>query len=76
MSGSNWECEFKVKVTNFGAPYQSAIQIVDALPFGTPAGATVTFQPPPGWNCGGPLLFPNLYQCSSDNPNLAHIGSR
>ena len=75
VSGSNWECEFKVKVTNFGAPYQSAIQIVDALPFGTPAGATVTFQPPPGWNCGGPLLFPNLYQCSSDNPNLAHIGS-
>ena len=75
VSGSDWECKFKVTVQNFGAAYTSAVRFIDALPFGTPAGATVTFQPPAGWNCGGPLLFPNLYQCSSDNPNLAHIGS-
>ncbi|WP_119391985.1 hypothetical protein [Taklimakanibacter lacteus] len=72
VSGGNWECKFKVAVQNFGADYKAPIQFVDALPFGSPAGATVTFQPPAGWNCGGPFL--NLYQCSSNNPNLAHLG--
>jgi len=69
----NWLCEFKVTVQNFGKPYTSPVQFIDALPFGNPAGATLLFQPPPGWNCGGPILFPNLYQCSSDNPDLAHM---
>jgi hypothetical protein len=75
VSGSNWVCKFTVTVQNFGDAYTSPIQFVDALPFGTPAGATVTFQPPAGWNCGGPALLPNLYQCSSNNPNLAHLES-
>lgn len=75
VSDGNWVCEFKLKVQNFGAPYTSALQIADALPFGTPPGATVSFTAPAGWNCGGPVLFPNLYQCSSDNPNLPHLGS-
>ena len=69
----NWICQFKVTVQNFGKAYTSPIQFIDALPFGNPAGATVTFMPPAGWNCGGPLLFPNLYQCSSNNPDLAHL---
>lgn len=73
ISGTDWECKFKLTVQNFGAKYTSAIQLLDALPFGTPAGATVTFQPPAGWNCGGPVLFPTLYQCSSNNPDLAHL---
>jgi hypothetical protein len=55
---------------SFGDDYTSAIQIADALPFGTPPGATISFTAPAGWNCGGPVLFPNLYGCSSDNPNL------
>lgn len=73
ISGTDWECKFKLTVQNFGAKYTSAVQLLDALPFGTPAGATVTFQPPAGWNCGGPVLFPTLYQCSSNNPDLAHL---
>ena len=75
VSGSDWVCEFKLKVQNFGDAYTSAIQVLDALPFGAPAGATVSFTAPAGWNCGGPVLFPNLYQCSSDNPNLSHLES-
>ena len=73
--GDEWVCEFKIKVQNFGGPYTSPIQIADALPFGTPAGATISFTAPAGWSCGGPVLFPNLYQCSSDNPNFPHMGS-
>jgi hypothetical protein len=73
VSGTDWECKFKVTVQNFGAAYTSPIQFLDALPFGTPAGATVTFQPPAGWTCGGPVLFPTLYQCNSNNPNLSHM---
>ncbi|MGE4251693.1 MAG: YncE family protein, partial [Parvibaculaceae bacterium] len=69
----NWICEFKVTVQNFGKAYTSPIQFIDALPFGNPAGAAITFQPPAGWSCGGPVLFPNLYQCSSNNPDLAHM---
>jgi len=75
VAGDQWVCEFKIKVQNFGATYTSAIQIVDALPFGTPPGATISFTAPAGWSCGGPVLIPNLYQCSSDNPNLPHLGS-
>jgi hypothetical protein len=73
IAGSDWVCTFKIRVQNFGDKYMSAIQIADALPFGAPAGATVSFTAPAGWTCGGPVLFPNLYQCSSDNPNLAHM---
>ncbi|MGE0008528.1 MAG: hypothetical protein AB7S92_23485 [Parvibaculaceae bacterium] len=73
VSGGSWECRFTVTVQNFGKAYTAPVQFIDALPFGSPAGATVTFQPPAGWNCGGPALFPNLYQCGSDNPNLAHL---
>jgi hypothetical protein len=73
VSGNNWECTFNITVQNFGKAYTSPIQFLDALPFGTPAGATVSFQPPPGWTCGGPVLFPTLYQCSSNNPDLAHL---
>ncbi|MGE3876654.1 MAG: hypothetical protein AB7F74_27170, partial [Parvibaculaceae bacterium] len=69
----NWICQFKVTVQNFGKDYTSPVQFIDALPVGNPAGAVVTFQPPQGWSCGGPVLFPNLYQCSSDNPDLAHM---
>ncbi len=69
----NWICQFKVTVQNFGKPYTSPVQFIDALPFGNPAGAVATFQPPAGWTCGGPVLFPNVYQCSSDNPDLAHM---
>ena len=72
--GPNWVCEFKIKVQNFGDAYTSAIQFADALPFGTPPGATISFTAPAGWNCGGPVL-PNLYQCSSANPNLSHLES-
>ncbi len=71
LSGGNWMCEFKIKVWNFGAAYTSAIAIADALPFGTPPGATVSFTAPAGWNCGGPVLFPNLYGCTNANPNFA-----
>ncbi|HSD91983.1 MAG TPA: hypothetical protein VLB11_03040 [Methyloceanibacter sp.] len=70
---SDWVCEFIIKVQNFGADYTSTVQFLDALPFGTPAGATVTFDAPANWSCGGPVLFPTLYQCKSDNPNLGHM---
>jgi hypothetical protein len=73
IAGGDWACPFKVKVQNFGKPYTGKVQFMDALPFGTPAGTKVEFQPPPGWTCDGPALFPHLYQCSSDNPNLAHM---
>jgi hypothetical protein len=69
VSGSDWACKFKLKITNGANPYTSELQVLDALPFGTPPGATIDFTPPPGWNCGG--LFPNIYACSSANPNLA-----
>ena len=70
VAGNSWVCEFKINVQSFGDDYTSAIQIADALPFGTTPGATISFTAPAGWNCGGPVLFPNLYGCSSDNPNL------
>ncbi|MES0385421.1 MAG: hypothetical protein ABUJ98_12635, partial [Hyphomicrobium sp.] len=69
--GANWECEFTLKVTNGPQPYTSEIALFDVLPFGTPAGATIDFQPPPVWNCGSLLFFPNAYGCSSANPTLA-----
>ena len=67
--GDDWVCEFIIKVQNFGDAYTSAIQFLDVLPFGTPPGATITFTAPAGWSCGGPIFW-NVYQCSSDNPNL------
>jgi hypothetical protein len=69
--GANWECEFTLKVTNGPQPYTSEIALFDVLPFGTPAGATIDFQPPADWNCGSLLFFPNAYGCSSANPTLA-----
>lgn len=69
--GKNWECVFKITVQNFGKPYLSNVQFFDALPFGSPAGSTISFQPPAGWTCGGPFF--GLYQCKSDNPNLPHM---
>ncbi|WP_119272768.1 DUF11 domain-containing protein [Taklimakanibacter deserti] len=69
----NWMCEFKITVQNFGKPYTSPIQFLDYVPLNNPPGATLSFQPPAGWNCGGPALFPNLYQCNSDNPDLADM---
>lgn len=69
--GKNWECPFKITVQNFGKAYTNDVQFFDALPFGTPAGATISFQPPAGWTCGGPFF--GLYQCKSDNPNLPHL---
>jgi uncharacterized repeat protein (TIGR01451 family) len=74
-TGGDWVCEFKIKVQNFGDAYTSPIQLTDALPFGTPPGATISFTAPAGWTCGGPVLFPNLYVCNSDNPNLLHLES-
>ncbi len=75
VAGSDWVCEFKIRLQNFGDAYTSAVQIIDALPLGSPPGASVSFTAPAGWTCGGPLLFPTLYQCSSNNPNLAHMES-
>jgi hypothetical protein len=69
--GGNWECIFKLTVQNFGATYTNEIQFLDALPFGSPAGATMSFQTPPNWTCG--QVFGTLYQCNSNNPNLPHL---
>jgi hypothetical protein len=69
--GTNWECLFKITVQNFGKAYTNDVQFLDALPFGAPAGATISFEPPAGWSCGGPFF--GLYQCKSDNPNLPHM---
>ena len=69
VAGANWVCEFKLKITNGAKPYNSQLQVLDALPFGTPAGTTIDFTPPAGWNCGA--AFPNIYACHSANPNLA-----
>ncbi len=72
VAGANWECRFVLKVTNgLGPAYTSEIRVLDALPFGMPAGTTISFAPPAEWQCAGPVLFPNLYGCSSANPNLA-----
>ena len=61
--------QFKLKITNGAKLYNSELQVLDALPFGTPVGTTIDFTPPAGWNCGG--VLPNIYACSSGNPNLA-----
>jgi len=69
VDGANWACKFRLKITNGANAYNSELQVLDALPFGTPAGSTIDFTPPAGWNCGS--VFPKLYACSSPNPNLA-----
>ena len=69
--GANWECDFTLRVTTGAQPYTSEIALYDVLPFGTPAGATIDFQPPADWTCGSLLFLPNAYGCSSTNPNLA-----
>ena len=69
VAGANWACKFKLKITNGAKLYNSELQVLDALPFGTPVGTTIDFTPPAGWNCGG--VLPNIYACSSANPNLA-----
>src|SRR5262249_34254606 len=69
VTGDSWECQFRVTLQNFGTAYKGPIQFVDGLPLGTPDGATVSFQPPAGWNCSG-AQSPNLFQCSSNDPDL------
>ena len=69
VAGANWACKFKLKITNGTKLYNSELQVLDALPFGTPVGTTIDFTPPAGWNCGG--VLGNIYACSSANPNLA-----
>ena len=66
----NWICRFLLKITNLGEPHAGGIQIVDALPVDTPAGATITFDKRPGWDCGGLVVNSNLYRCRSTNAKL------
>lgn len=69
--GGNWECKFNITVQNFGKPMENPVRFIDALPPGSPAGTTIEFQPPAGWQCD-PSFFP-LYVCKSDNPKLSHM---
>ncbi len=67
----NWICHFGLRVTNIGEQlFEGGIQIADALPIGTPAGAAMTFEETPGWDCGGPAISSNLYQCRTTNAKL------
>ena len=72
----NWICQFKVTVQNFGDALHERGPVHRRFAFRHSCRAAATFQPPAGWTCGGPVLFPNVYQCSSDNPDLAHLAKR
>lgn len=64
-----WECKFKIRVWNFGKTYQNELRFWDGIPFNAPAGTTVSFQSPLGWQCAHSLA--NLYVCKAGTPNLA-----
>lgn len=67
----NWECKFKITVQNFGKPMNNEVRFIDALPPASPAGTTVDFDTPAGWQCN-PAIFP-LFVCKSAAPDLKHM---
>ena len=72
LDGNHWKCEFNIRVSNFGKPYQNELVIGDVLPANLPAGTTVSFAPPGNWQCQHQIAM--FHTCSSPNPNLGMGG--